>query len=77
MLFVCDMFHGMRGGVPEYRKYTFDTKMEIIIVPFVVKLRHAKAVGSRQYQRKKPVSGMHSTRNRNVCSVFYFPEKTL
>ena len=40
-----------------------------IIVP-PVKLRHAKVVVSRQYPRKKPVSGMHSSRYRIVWCFF-------
>ena len=39
---------------------------ENIIVPPVVKLRHAKVVVSRQYLREKPVSSMHSSRYRIV-----------
>ena len=41
-----------------------------IIVPPLVKLRHAKVVVSRQYPRKKLVSGMHSSRYRIVWCFF-------
>ena len=54
-------------GVPKNREYIFDTRNKgKIIVPPVVKLRHTKVVVSGQYPRKKPVSGMHSSRYRIV-----------
>ena len=56
--------------------YIFDTKNKgKIIVPPVVKLRHEKVVVSRQYPRKKPVSGMHSSRIASYAFFFFFPEK--
>ena len=49
-----------------------------IIVPPVVKLRHAKGVVSRQYPRKKPVSGMHSSRIASYAfGVFFSREDSL
>ena len=47
-----------------------------IIVSSDAKLRHAKVEVSRQYPRKKPVSGMHSSRYR-IVGCFFSPEKTL
>ena len=44
--------------------------------PPVVKLRLAKVVVSRQYPRKKPVSGMHIRSGIASFGVFS-PEKTL
>ena len=48
-----------------------------IIVPPVVKLRHAKVVVSRQYPKKKTVSRMHLSRYHIVFWCFFSPEKTL
>ena len=42
----------------------------IQVRPPVAKLRHAKAVVSRQYPRKNPMSGMHSCRYRLVWCFF-------
>ena len=47
-----------------------------VIVPHVAKLRHAKVVESRQYPRKKPVSGMHSSRIASYTFGVFFAEKT-
>ena len=52
------------------------TKGKKIVLP-VVKLRHAKVVVSRQYPRKKTLSGMHSSRYRIVFLLFFPPVKTL
>ena len=68
--------HGMawREGVPKNREYIFDTKNKgKNNRSSCIKLRHAKVVVSRQYPRKKPVSGMHSSRYRIVWC--FFPEK--
>ena len=46
-----------------------------IIVPPVVKLRHAKVVVSRQYPRKNPVSGMHIC--PGIASFFFFSPRRL
>ena len=56
---------------------TFSTQKtrENLIVPPVVKLRHAKVVVSRQYPRKKSVSGMYSSRYRIVWC--FFPPRRL
>ena len=56
MLLVCDIYYGMKRGFTLHFRHK---KRGKIIVPPVVKLRHAKVVVSRQYPRKKPVSGMH------------------
>ena len=67
------------GEVYQNTGNTFSTQKRggKIIVPLVAKLRHAKVVISRQHPRKKPVSGMHSSRYRIVFLVFFSPEKTL
>ena len=66
-------FMARSKGVP----YIFETKTRgKIIVPPVVKLRHAKVVVSRQYPRKKPVSGMHSSRIASYAFGAFFPEKS-
>ena len=59
-------------GVPKNRDYIFDTTRGKIIVPPLVKLRHVKVVVStgRQHSRKKPGSGMHSSRYRIVRCFF-------
>ena len=46
-----------------------------MIVRPVVKLRHAKVVVSRQYPRKKPVSGMHSSRIASYAFGVFFPRE--
>ena len=73
MLFVSDIFHDMGGGCTKKQGIHFRHKKQVrgkIIVPPVVKLRHAKVVVSRQYPRKKPVSGMHSSWYRIVWCLF-------
>ena len=77
LFYVCDIFDGMGGGCTKKQGIHFRHKeqgREKLIVPRVVKLRHANVLVSRQYPRKKPVSGMHSSRYRTVCLVFFFPE---
>ena len=44
------------------RRCTIQETRGKIVVPHVVKLRHVKVVVSGQYPRKKPVSGMYSSR---------------
>ena len=60
-------------SVPVTHISTQETRGNIIVPP-VVKLRHTKVVVSRQYSRKKPVSGMHSSRYRIVLCL-YFPRR--
>ena len=57
--------------------HTFSTQKTRgkIIVPPVVKLRHAKVVVSLQYPRKKPESGMHSSCIAPYAFGFFFPRE--
>ena len=55
---------------------THKTKGKIIVPP-VVKLRHAKVLVSPQYPRKKPASGMNSFRIASYAFGDFFSKKTL
>ena len=56
-----------------YHTFSKQKTMERVIVPPVVKLRHAKVVVSRQqYLRKKPMSGMHSSRTASYIRVWCY-----
>ena len=77
MLFFRDIFYGRGGGCTKKQGIHFrhELKGKIVVPPPVVKLRHAKVVVSRQYSRKKPVSGMHSSRYRIVFLFFFLPRR--
>ena len=53
---------------------TKNTRGKIFPCP-VVKLRHAKVIVIRQYPRKKPVSGMHSSRIASYAFGVFFPRE--
>ena len=53
---------------------TQKTRGKIIVSP-VVKLRHAKVVVSRKCPRKKPVSGMYSSRITSYAFIVFFPRE--
>ena len=64
------LWHGGRAYQKTGSTFSTQKTRGKIIVPHVVKLRHAKVVVSGQYPRKKPVSGMHSSRYRIVWCFF-------
>ena len=72
-VFCLTYFRGWGEGVPKNMEYIIDTKNKgnNIRSSHVLKLRHARVVVSIQYPRKKPVSGMHSSRCRIVWCYFF------